>query len=120
MAKSYAVGGTGRRDNEEVDNAKYYYGQCVTLEEITRNSKNSAETAQSKAEEAQSSSETAQQEAEKAQRKVEQIADNLNTIITDNDGNVISLAELVARFNKLEAEIGNINIILDSINGEVI
>lgn len=77
-SQSYAVGGTGVRENEDTDNAKYYYNE------------------------------------------VSSIADNLNTIITDNDGNTISLAELVVRFNALEAEIGNINSILDNINGEVV
>lgn len=28
IAKSYAVGGTNRRPNEDLDNAKYYYEQC--------------------------------------------------------------------------------------------
>ena len=77
-AQSYTVGGTGVRENEDTDNAKYYYNEVLS------------------------------------------IADNLNTIITDNDGNTINLAELVARFNALESMIGDINNILDNINGEVV
>ena len=36
QAKSYAVGGTGKRENEDQDNAKYYYSNTKTLEDYAR------------------------------------------------------------------------------------
>lgn len=51
MAKSYAVGGTGERTNENTDNAKYYYEQSknnATNAETYMNSASSSATAASK------------------------------------------------------------------------
>lgn len=51
MAKSYAVGGTGERNNEDADNAKYYYEQSKknsTNAESYMNSASNSATAASK------------------------------------------------------------------------
>lgn len=56
QAQSYAVGGTGTRENEDTDNAKYYYGEA----------QKNADTATAKAAAASSSASSASQSAASA------------------------------------------------------
>ena len=46
LAQSYAVGGTGERENEENDNAMHYYNQTKLLESSAKESKDAAKTAE--------------------------------------------------------------------------
>ena len=44
-AKSWTVGGTGKRPNEDTDNAKYYYEQCCEKEDsVSENAANAAKS----------------------------------------------------------------------------
>jgi len=46
LAQSYAVGGTGKRENEENDNAMHYYNQTKLLESSAKESKDAAKTSE--------------------------------------------------------------------------
>ena len=64
MAKSYAVGGTGERTNENTDNAKYYYEQSkknsASAETYMNSASNSASAASQSAIDANTSAQNAQ------------------------------------------------------------
>ena len=64
MAKSYAIGGTGERTNEETDNAKYYYEQSKisanNAETYMNSASNSASAANQSAVDANTSAQNAQ------------------------------------------------------------
>ena len=64
MAKSYAVGGTNERPNENTDNAKYYYEQskmnATSAETYMSSASNSASTASKSAIDANTSAQNAQ------------------------------------------------------------
>lgn len=64
MAKSYAVGGTGERANENTDNAKYYYEQsrnnAINAESYMNSASNSATAANQSATDANVSAQNAQ------------------------------------------------------------
>lgn len=64
MAKSYAIGGTGERTNEDTDNARYYYEQskksATNAETYMNAASNSASAASKSAVDANTSSQNAQ------------------------------------------------------------
>lgn len=70
-AKSWAVGGTGSRDGEDTDNAKYYALQSKEQALQAEDAKDGAETAQEEAEVAQAAAEEAKKGSEEAQERAE-------------------------------------------------
>lgn len=71
VSKSWAVGGTGVRTNENVNNSQHWSEQSNASAVAASESQSKAEAAQSAAETAQSKSEEAQDKAETAQSKSE-------------------------------------------------
>ena len=91
-SKSYAVGGTDSRENEDTDNAKYYCEMASNIKVNVEELKNSAATSASEASQsaveasasatAASSSATAAQESE---TKAQEIYENTNNLVSSSE-----------------------------------
>lgn len=86
MAKSYAIGGTGERTNEDTDNAKYYYEQSKisanNAETYMNSASNSASAANKSAVDANTSAQNAQTYMGQAKTYMEDAQSSANASAT--------------------------------------
>lgn len=107
LSESYARGDTGIRENENIDNAKYYKNQTQALRDETENFKNQAEESEYNAKQ----SEIKVVESEQNVEQIEGVVDGILHDIIEIEENVIEIASEVqilandVEIDKIEIEI---------------
>lgn len=114
-AKSWAVGGTLTRENEEQDNAKYYYNETRKSEALAEQHKNKADgyasSALASAESARQSEALAGQYASQVSSDKKEIDETIKNSLLDNAGDI--LAQVTDYFKRAEALYRSCTIVCD-------
>lgn len=88
LSQSYAVGGTNSRENEDIDNSKYYSQQAL----ISSDSAKKSELAASNSESNAKSSETEAKKSEENAKISEQSASNSSSSAAESESNALQSA----------------------------
>jgi hypothetical protein len=88
LSKSYAIGGTNSRENEDIDNSKYYSQQSLNSSDSAKKSELAASTSESNAK----SSETEAKKSEENAKLSEQSASNSSSSAAESKSNALQSA----------------------------